>query len=132
MTDEEAVLQANRAFYAAFAAGDFPTMDALWSTEAEVACVHPGWSPLLGRGEVMASWETLLRAPPPIRLGPATAFVHDGAAFVLCLELIDRTVLSATNIFVREAGGWRMVHHQAGPNHDAAPPDEPPAAGSVH
>jgi hypothetical protein len=81
----------------------------------------------------MASWESLLRAPPPIRLGPASAFVYGNAAFVLCLELIEETVLSATNIFVREAGGWRLVHHQAGPSHDAAPPDPPPpATSSVH
>lgn len=131
MSDEEAVLQANQAFYTAFANGDFPAMDALWSAEAPVACVHPGWSPLVGRKDVMASWEALLRGPPPIRPGPATAFVYDGAAFVLCLELIEQTVLSATNIFVREPEGWRLVHHQAGPSHDATAPEDPPKT-SVH
>lgn len=125
MTDEEAVLRTNQSFYTAFAGGDFAAMDALWSAETAVACVHPGWSPLLGRDDVMASWEALLRAPPPIRLGPATAFIYDGAAFVLCLEMIGDTVLSATNIFVRQNGEWRMVHHQAGASHDADAPDEP-------
>ena len=119
MTDEEAVLRTNRKFYAAFAAGDVMAMDALWSADAMIACIHPGWSPLLGRDDVMASWQALLRTPPPIRLGPATAFVYDGAAFVLCVELIGDTVLSATNIFVRQDGVWRMVHHQAGASHDA-------------
>ena len=124
MSDEDDVLQTNRLFYSAFAGGDFKAMDALWAVDTQVACVHPGWSPLFGRREVMASWEALLRVPPPIRLGTATAFVYAGAAFVLCLELIGDTVLSATNVFVERDGRWRMVHHQAGASHQPAAPDE--------
>lgn len=131
MTDEEAVLRTNQSFYTAFAAGDFTTMDALWSADAAVACIHPGWSPLLGRDDVMASWEALLRAPPPIRLGPATAFVYDTAAFVLCLEMIGDTILSATNVFVRQDDRWHIVHHQAGASHDTEAP-QGPAKSSLH
>jgi hypothetical protein len=35
---------------------------------------------------------------------------------VLCHEHVEQTALAATNVFVREGGGWKMVHHQAGPS----------------
>ena len=33
---------------------------------------------------------------------------------VACIHLGD-SVLAATNIFVRQADGWKLAHHQAGP-----------------
>ncbi len=36
------------------------------------------------------------------------------AAFVVCHEAIDDAELIATNVFVREGGRWKLVHHQAG------------------
>jgi hypothetical protein len=38
-----AVLDANSAFYRAFAARDVAAMEAVWSGERPVACIHPGW-----------------------------------------------------------------------------------------
>jgi hypothetical protein len=29
--------------------------------------------------------------------------------------MIGESLLAATNVFVREGGGWKLVHHQAGP-----------------
>jgi hypothetical protein len=34
--------------------------------------------------------------------------------------------LVATNVFVREGGAWKMVHHQAGPLPPAREESEPP------
>jgi len=34
---------------------------------------------------------------------------------VICEEELQAGHLIATNIFVKEDGGWRMVHHQASP-----------------
>jgi hypothetical protein len=45
---------------------------------------------------------------------------------VVCYEVLDGGVLIATNGFVRESDGWRMVHHQAGPANDL--PSEPSPA----
>lgn len=116
MSDKDAVLFANEAFYRAFAERDLAAMEGLWSQRSPVACIHPGWNPLTGRGAVMASWAGILggEAAPKIRcLGPV-AFVTGDTAFVICYELLDDGFLVATNIFVREAGVWSMVHHQAG------------------
>ena len=36
------------------------------------------------------------------------------SAYVICYEKVTNGVLIATNIFVREDGAWRMIHHHAG------------------
>ncbi len=41
---------------------------------------------------------------------------------MICYEVLGPNVLVATNVFLREDGAWRMVHHHAGPC--AAPPPE--------
>ena len=127
MSDEDAVLAANEAFYRAFTARDFAAMDALWAAEAPVACIHPGWDALVGRAAVMESWAAILGGPgaPQIRCEGARAFVLGPSAFVICREVMQAGRLIATNVFTQEKDGWRMVHHQAGPTSQAQP--SPPA-----
>ncbi len=122
MVDEHAILVANEAFYRAFAMGDVPAMEAIWSTLAPVACIHPGWDLIAGRDEVMESWRVILESAnrPAIHSHGPRAFIYGAMAFVVCYEELDQGFLVATNVFVREDGAWRMVHHQAGPT---APPD---------
>ena len=128
MSDESALLVANTAFYAAFTRGDMAAMAALWSRDRPVACVHPGWVPLIGYEAVMQSWQAILTGPPPIRCGQATAFAYGDMGFVLCHEFLQDAVLAATNIFVREQEHWRIVHHQASPVRQAdLAPDAPPS-----
>lgn len=131
--DEQEVLFANDAFYRAFGDRDFAAMDALWARETEVACIHPGWGALTGRRAVVESWQLLLantRSPTPQCRAPR-AFVHGDAAFVICFEDLAGNYLLATNVFVREGGAWRMVHHQSGPTADR-PPERPRGPRSVH
>lgn len=114
---ETAVLAANDAFYAAFAAGDLEAMEAIWARHAPVACVHPGWQALRGRQEVMESWRLILDgagAPGITPLRPSIHLLGD-TAFVICVERLGGGALVATNVFIREDGAWRLVHHQAGP-----------------
>ena len=136
-TDEDAVLAVNEAFYRAFANHDVAAMDALWSRETPVACIHPGWNALVGREPVMESWTAILTAPgsPQIRCEEPRAFVLGPSAYVICREVLARQVLLvATNVFTREPAGWRMVHHHAGPAGQAqpapAPSERPP--GPLH
>jgi ketosteroid isomerase-like protein len=130
--DETAVLAANDAFYRAFAARDLKALDHLWARRASVACIHPGWQALRGRESVMTSWKDILENPG----APAIACVHPSAsvfgdiAFVICNERIPGAELIATNVFTREDGEWRMVHHHAGGV--AHPSSEPEPSGTVH
>lgn len=127
--EQEAVLAANEAFYRAFARRDLAAMDRLWAESAEVTCLHPGWGPCRGRDAVMESWAGILgnAEAPHIRCLRSQATIYGDVAVVVCYEAIEQSYLIATNLFVREAGAWKLVHHQAGPL--AAEPPEPEASG---
>jgi hypothetical protein len=125
MSEEAAVLFANDAFYNAFTTRDLKALEALWSREAPVVCIHPGWAPLEGYQAVMESWANILSGPGSPRIscqGAKARFLSDDICFVTCYELIGDGALVATNMFVKEATGWLMVHHQASP---AARPPAP-------
>lgn len=132
--DEEAVLAANAAFYRAFAARDLKAMDRLWARRVPVACIHPGWQALEGRQAVMASWERILTGPgaPPIICIRPSASVLGVVAFVVCNERVPGAELVATNVFVREDGEWRLVHHHAGGVAHPSDDDEEPPQGTLH
>jgi ketosteroid isomerase-like protein len=117
MNSELEVLEANEAYYRAFSTRDVSAMEALWSRHAPVACVHPGWDTLDGRTEVLGSFHAILEssAAPQVQCTLAAAHVVGDAAFVTCHELVHGARLVATNVFVREDGVWRMVHHHSSP-----------------
>jgi len=124
MSSEAGSLFANDAFYQAFENQDMEAMDQVWARQSRVACIHPGWSLLTSRDEIMASWQAIFASPevPEIVCRGTEAFVTGQQSFVVCYEVLGKGLLAATNIFVSEAGIWKMVHHQAGPC-------SPPAAG---
>src|SRR5262249_13653810 len=88
-----------------------------------VACIHPGWAPLVGRSEVMASWRGILSNPqsPAIACRRPEVFMQGMNAFVVCYETFDGNFLIATNLFQREAGGWKLIHHPAGARRNRGP-----------
>lgn len=119
---ENAVLFANTAFYAAFAGRDVDAMEKVWAKDKSVSCTHPGWQPLIGRDEVMASWRSILtgEGAPDITSRAERAVIYGDVALVTCIEEIsdgkgNAEYLTATNVFTRAGSIWLMVHHQAGP-----------------
>jgi ketosteroid isomerase-like protein len=114
--EEMAVLDANDAYYVAFARRDLEAMEALWAHGVPVTCVHPGWDAIRGREAVMESWASIFGGDSPhVRCGKASAQVSGDFAWVLCRERIpEGPPLVATNVFVRHDGAWRICHHQAG------------------
>ena len=111
------VLAANAAFYAAFNERDLDAMDALWARSLPVACTHPNRNALTGRDEVMTSWRSILENPeqPRIFASAESAYVLGDVAYVICRELVSGSPLAATNLFAREDGDWRLVHHHSSP-----------------
>ncbi|MBI3513806.1 MAG: nuclear transport factor 2 family protein [Proteobacteria bacterium] len=128
--DHDAVLAANRAFYRAFVERDLAAMATLWSEDGAVACIHPGWDVLVGRAAVLASWRDIFAQPTAIACRDARVLAHGDCACVICHETIGDGrgggMLVATNLFVRQDGAWRLIHHQAGGVAPGAP--APPAA----
>lgn len=123
-----AALAANREFYRAFNQRDVAAMEALWARDVPVACAHPAMAPIFGREQVLASLHAVLANPnaPNIRPEQEHAIVSGNSALIICEEHVNNAVLIATNVFVREARGWRMVHHHAGMRAPAARAAESP------
>ena len=114
-TEADAVLAANAAFYEAMRAGDYEAMERLWTRRRQVSCTHPGRPMIRGRVGVMASWRRILLRGRPVRIDPLdpVAVVTGGSALVLCREDLGGSQMMASNAFVREAEGWRILSHQA-------------------
>jgi ketosteroid isomerase-like protein len=117
MTESDAVRAANLEFYRAFTARDLKGMDRIWARNAMVLCTHPGWLPLAGRAAVMASWHNILANPeaPAVMCHDDVAFLYGEIALVLCEEELSGGHLAATNVFIKEDGAWRILHHHASP-----------------
>jgi ketosteroid isomerase-like protein len=118
-TTEAEILRANASFYRAFTAGDYIAMSQLWAARTPLLCVHPGAPVLIGREQVLESWRQILSEPLPfqMRCDHARVQVMGELAIVTCYEGNDAQPahLAATNVFTREDGAWRLVHHHAGP-----------------
>ncbi len=117
MSETAKLLFANDAFYNAFSSRDASAMDALWAHQTPVTCIHPGWQALTSRDDVMESWRAILGNPnaPSITCRGAQGIIRGDVGLVVCYEMIDKAVLVASNIFVRESDAWLLMHHQAGP-----------------
>jgi ketosteroid isomerase-like protein len=118
-----AVAEANARFYRAFEALDLAAMDAVWSHDEDVNCVHPGWPLLTGWDAVRESWRAIFANTEEMRftIAEVRVVVHGDLAWVTCTENIlsdvggrvGVTAILATNLFAHAADGWRMVHHHA-------------------
>ena len=114
--DPAAIQFANDNFYLAFNNRDAVRMSGLWSQDYPCVCIHPGWAPLLGRDEILESWENIFREhgpSVPIVCHNPRVLLQGGLFSVICYEQLPTGWLVATNNFVIEAGDVRMVHHQA-------------------
>ena len=88
MSEIDALLFANEAFYQAFANRDIEAMDEVWARDLPVACLHPGWPPLEGRDAVMQSWLSILANPqaPPIRCHDARGHLLGETRYLAAAE----------------------------------------------
>ena len=139
--DSGAVLAANESFYAAFEKLDDDAMSLVWAGDAPVSCIHPRGDLIEGREGVLASLQNIFRSTDAIRfdLVRARAFVAGDTAWVVLFERIEsrhgertlRAETQATNVFVREGGAWKLVHHHAEPA-TAKGMNAPPAKGQMN
>ena len=118
-----------RAFYAAFEARDLDAMMALWATRAPLLCVHPAGPPLTTRAAIEESWRQIFQGGGELRFALTDLqVVEDGAVSVRHLHenihhgpgMRATAVVVASNVYVREDGGWRMCMHHASPGPPAS------------
>jgi len=113
---------AEAAFYAAFVDCDIQAMKAVWA-DAEVICVHPGSSVLIGREVVMQSWSHILTnaEPPNLNIEVLSRTVCNELAVHVVEEHIasmtgspePASIVLATNVYSLEPDGWRLREHHA-------------------
>lgn len=121
------------AFYDAMQRGDLDAMMALWADDEDVLCVHPGSDRFVGLAAVRESWARIFRHGH-VEIRRTDVQSHTGAVLAVH-NVVEQTLATdprsaaggvqiveciATNVYVKQAGGWRMMlHHsalrQAGP-----------------
>lgn len=126
-------------FYDAMRRGDIDAMMALWSTDDEVACVHPGGARLVGLDAVRASWESIL-AGGGVNVRTTPTMTHSSAVIAVHHVVEQITVVGAggtqlvecvvTNVYVNSASGWRIVLHHGSRAVDSGP--APPVGVILH
>lgn len=115
---------AESTFYAAFEARNVDAMMAVWANGDGIACIHPLAAPLNGRAAVAAGWRSMFEAAGQFRVQIETVHEMREAEQVIRIvreylvigqETGPRPPILATNVYRKEAGGWRMVLHHASP-----------------
>ena len=117
------------AFYEAMQRGDLEAMMALWADDEDVVCVHPGSDRLVGLAAVRTSWERIFRHGH-VDIRRTDVRTHTGAVLAIH-NAVEQTLAMqpgggatpggvqiveciATNVYVKQADGWRiMLHHAA-------------------
>ncbi|HLT26983.1 MAG TPA: nuclear transport factor 2 family protein [Zeimonas sp.] len=115
------------AFYDAMQRGDLEAMMALWADDEDVLCIHPGSDRFIGLSAVRASWERIFRHGH-VEIRRTDVQAHTGAVLAIH-NVIEQTLALdphgvgsglqiveciATNVYVKQADGWRiMLHHAA-------------------
>ena len=124
MSTEEEVRQASEKFYAAInsmVTGDAAPLSDIWSHSASVTTMHPIGGRQVGWDEVRGSWEQTaqLATGGQVELQDQIVQVAGDVAYELGVEHGQATLAGqavafeqrVTNVYRREAGGWKIVHH---------------------
>lgn len=126
MSAEDDVRKASKQFYTALTRlvnGEAGPMAEIWSHGGDASAMHPIGGRNLGWSEVEESWRQVARLASEghVDLGDQVIQVLGDVAYELGVEqgrsrLANRDLTfenRVTNIYRREAGGWKIVHHHA-------------------
>lgn len=124
MSTQEEVRQASEQFYAAlnrFLNGDTEPMMEVWSHGPDVTAMHPAPGRQVGWEEVRAVWEQIgsLNSGGQVTVPDLLVRAGNDLAYTIGTERVEVTLAGqrvqlehrVTNIYRREEGGWKMVHH---------------------
>jgi ketosteroid isomerase-like protein len=118
---------AEAAFYDALERADFDAMMEVWSDDDEVCCIHPGGPRLTGYEQVRENWAQIFKSGQRLQVHLSDQVIVSGIMFSVhsLHENIlvrgaggiagARSVVVATNVFLRAGSGWRMLLHHGSP-----------------
>lgn len=132
---------AEDAFYDAMQQGDLEAMMALWADDEDAVCVHPSGARLVGLAAIRKAFEQIF-AQGGVDVRVAATQTHQGV-MVAVHNLVEKVLVTgragsevvecvATNVYVKGAGGWRILMHHASPLGEAASPEVGPPPSSLH
>ncbi len=126
MPAEDEIRAAADRFYAALNSvlnGDAGPMADVWSQGADITTMHPTGGGQVGWDEVWGSWQQVaaIASGGSVALRDRLLRVMGDTACELGTEHVDATLggnpvrgqLRVTNLYRREGGAWRIVHHHA-------------------
>ena len=127
-------LDCETAFYAALESSVLEAMMDVWAEDEEIVCVHPGWPRLTGYEQIRENWAQIFRSGERLKVHVSDRVCTQGA--MLSVHSLHENILVAgepkarppvvtTNVYLRTAGGWRMVVHHG----SIAPPIASAASG---
>jgi ketosteroid isomerase-like protein len=132
MSNEKALIEANRTFYRAFESLNIEAMEKVWLSDPRIICIHPGWPKLTGWGPVMASWERIFDNvfEMAFALDVIDVRASGNLGFVVVEEgLTQRNYegkmssrVLTTNVFEQVGDRWLLVMHHGSPV--LGPPDD--------
>jgi ketosteroid isomerase-like protein len=114
---------AEAAFYDALERGDLEAMMEVWADDEEIVCVHPGGPRIAGFEQVRESWARILasgqrlkvRLSDPVYVQGMMISVHSVHEHIAAGADPRQHPVVTTNVYLRQAGGWRMIAHHASP-----------------
>ena len=125
MTDQEAALAANEAFYRAFCQKNLSEMSLVWWQGTTSLCIHPGGQILTGWESIRASWEAIFKQTDSLEIETEIIKVEidQSLAYVVVRETVLQSSRGrklkaqsmATNLFQKMAQKWYLVHHHGSP-----------------
>jgi len=116
-----AVEEANEKFYQAFRTGNLQLMSQIWGSGAHIQCIHPAAECIANREQVLNSWKIILAGGQKMQidLEDVRIYATDTEGFVTLIEVVNtddsRGRVAATNIFEKQKGVWKIVHHHGSP-----------------
>ena len=118
---------AENAFYEALERCDLEAMMAVWAEDEDIICVHPAGERLTGQDQVREGWARLFAGGPQARVQVANQVAING--MMLAVHGVQENfspaaarpgdarpaTITATNVYLRTAAGWKMIVHHASP-----------------
>ncbi|QDZ18445.1 UVR domain-containing protein [Chloropicon primus] len=121
--DKVQIADANESFYRAFGNGSMTEMAQVWGHGDHCRVVHPGAGCIMGRDGVLTSWKHIFSVGGyDIKVDQVEihSLAGGNSALVTCTESVDSGAtmgkIIATNIFEKQKGEWKMVHHHGSSN----------------